>query len=49
MCNIYNIISVPISSDQGTDFIIVGVDSITLPLIIIRKSEAFEISNVSDI
>ena len=36
MCNIYNI-SVPISSDQSTEFIIVGVNPITLPLIVIRN------------
>ena len=38
-------ISVPISFDQGTEFIIVGVG---VPLIVIRKSEVFDISNVSD-
>ena len=48
MCNIYTILSVPISSDQGTEFIIVGVDSVTLPLIIIWKLEVFDISNVND-
>ena len=42
-------LSVPILSDQGTEFKIVGVDPVTLPLIIIRKSEVFFISNVSDI
>ena len=29
--NIYNILSVPISSDHGTEFIIVGDDPVTLP------------------
>ena len=49
MWYIYNILSVLISSDQGTEFIIVGVDPVTLPLIIIRESEVFDICNVSDI
>ena len=48
MWNIYNILRIPISFDQGTEFIIVGVDPVTLPLIVIRKSEVFDISNVSD-
>ena len=41
----YNILSDPISSDQGTEFIIVGVD----PILVIRKSEVFDIRNVSGI
>ena len=49
MCNIYNILSVLISSDQGTKFIIAAVDPVTLPLIIIRKLELCDIGNVSDL
>ena len=38
-------VSVPISSDQGTEF----WSNTTLPLNVIRKSEVFYITNVSDI